>query len=355
MDNKRRPAKGPKSYKQPSSRSAAASEQGADYQSNKPRSAADNRRKSGGRSYKSGAAKSHSKPAPAKAYTVSEPSELLAFLLSSISNLSRNSVKSLLARGQVLVDGQPVTAYNHALVPGQIITLSKDKVSDKPALVGLSILHEDDDVIVIQKDAGLLSIASPKENEMTAYRQLMAHVRSQDPNGRIFVVHRLDRDTSGVMMFAKSEQVQQALQNTWQDTVKERTYVALVEGAVKKPEGTISSWLKESSTLKMYSSPYPNDGQHAITHYKTIESNRNYSLLEVNLETGRKNQIRVHMEDIGHPIVGDKKYGSKSKILGRLGLHAKVLAFTHPADGQLMRFESPVPKSFMYPFRQNPS
>lgn len=355
MDNKRRPAKGTKSYKQPNTRSTTLSEQGADYQANRPRKSADNRRKSGERTYKNSSGKPASRPTPDKAYNVNEPSELLAFLLSNVSHLSRNSIKSLLARGQVLVDGQAITAYNYALIPGQTITLSKVKASDKPELVGLSILHEDDDVIVIEKDAGLLSVASPKENEMTAYRQLMAHVRSQDPNGRIFVVHRLDRDTSGVMMFAKSEQVQQTLQNSWQDTVKERTYVALVEGALKKPEGTITSWLKESSTLKMYSSHFSNDGQHAITHYKTIESNRNFSLLEVNLETGRKNQIRVHMEDIGHPIVGDKKYGSKSKIIGRLGLHAKVIAFMHPTSGQLMRFESKIPKSFMFPFRQSHS
>ncbi|MGM1048488.1 MAG: RluA family pseudouridine synthase [Bacillota bacterium] len=355
MDNKRRPAKGTKSYKPENTRSGAPAERGSDYQANKPRSSSDQGRKSGGRQHtiKTSNAKTTSKPAPAKTYTVKEHAELLSFLLSSISNMSRNSIKSLLARGQVMVDGQAITAYNYALKPGQTIMLSKDKAADKPALVGLSILHEDDDVIVIQKDAGLLSVASPKENEMTAYRQLTAHVRSQNPNERIFVIHRLDRDTSGVMMFAKSENVQQALQNNWQDTVKERTYVALVEGAVKKSEGTITSWLKESSTLKMYSSHYPNDGQHAVTHYKTIESNRNFSLLEVNLETGRKNQIRVHMEDIGHPVVGDKKYGSKSKILGRLGLHAKVLAFIHPTDGKLMRFESSIPKSFMNPFRKS--
>jgi 23S rRNA pseudouridine1911/1915/1917 synthase len=197
----------------------------------------------------------------------------------------------------------------------------------------------------------LLSIASPQEKEMTAYRQVMTHVRMKDPGSRVFVVHRLDRDTSGVMMFAKSERVQQLLQNSWQDTVKERTYVALVEGKVKKPEGTISSWLKESSTLKMYSSHRPNDGQHAVTHYKTIQSNGNFTLLEVQLETGRKNQIRVHMQDLGHPIVGDKKYGSKSKAINRLGLHARVLAFVHPTKGHLLRFETDIPKSFLNPFR----
>ena len=202
------------------------------------------------------------------------------------------------------------------------------------------------------KDAGLLSIASEQESEMTAYRQLTAHVRASDPRSRIFVLHRLDRDTSGVMMFAKNEQAQQALQTTWQESVEERTYIALVEGKVKKPEGTISSYFKESKTLKMYSTNNPTDAQHAVTHYKVLQSNANFSLLEVSLETGRKNQIRVHMEDIGHPIVGDKKYGSRSRAIGRLGLHARVLAFKHPATGKLARFETDIPKSFLNPFKE---
>jgi 23S rRNA pseudouridine1911/1915/1917 synthase len=280
-------------------------------------------------------------------YTVNEPTELLLFLLHKQSKAGRNSLKSMLARGQVSVDDRVVKEYNSPLAPGQTVKISRDKVVEEQPLVGLSILHEDEDIIVIQKQAGLLSIASAQETEMTAYRQLTAHVRSKDPKGRVFVVHRLDRDTSGVMMFAKSEKIQQSLQNAWQDAVKERTYVALVEGKVKKPEGTISSWLRESSTLKMYSSHRQNDGQHAVTHYKVLQSNSSFSLLEVQLETGRKNQIRVHMEDIGHPIVGDKKYGSKSKALPRLGLHARVLAFTHPTTGQLMRFETEIPKSFV--------
>ncbi|OXM16216.1 RluA family pseudouridine synthase [Paenibacillus herberti] len=284
-------------------------------------------------------------------YTVKEPTELLLFLLHKHSKLGRNSVKALLARGQVSVNDRVVTEYNCPLEPGQTVTIRKDKVVEEPPIVGLTILHEDEDIIVIQKEAGLLSIASPKENEMTAYRQLTAHVRIKDPGSRIFVVHRLDRDTSGVMMFAKSERVQQLLQNSWQDTVKERTYVALVEGKVKKAEGTISSWLKETSTLKMYSSHHPNDGLHAVTHYKTIQSNSNFTLLGVELETGRKNQIRVHMQDLGHPIVGDKKYGSKSNVIRRMGLHARVLAFMHPANGELLRFESDIPKSFLSPFR----
>jgi 23S rRNA pseudouridine1911/1915/1917 synthase len=284
-------------------------------------------------------------------FTVKEPMELLPFLLKNITNRGRNSIKSLLTRGQVLVNDRVITAHNFPLQPDQTVSIQYEKVLAESAMVGLAILHEDHDIIVIQKEAGLLSIASPQENEVTAYRQLMAHVRKENPKNRVFVVHRLDRDTSGVMMFAKSMNVQQTLQNSWKDIVRERTYIALVEGEVKKPEGTISSWLKESKTLKMYSSPRPNDGQHAVTHYKVMQANRNYSLLQVNLETGRKNQIRVHMQDIGHPIVGDKKYGAKSRAIGRLGLHAHILSFEHPATGELLHFESDIPKAFLSVFR----
>jgi 23S rRNA pseudouridine1911/1915/1917 synthase len=297
------------------------------------------------------------KPAASKArqYTVTEQGELLSFLLEKLAGQGRNSIKSLLAHGQVSVDDRVETKYNHPLAPGQRVVISKERKEAGPSLIGLRILHEDDDVIVVYKDAGLLSIASPQETELTAYRQLTAHVRKDNANNRIFVLHRLDRETSGIMMFAKSERVQQQMQNAWSEVVKERTYIALVEGMVKKAQGTITSWLKESSTLKMYSSQHPNDGQHAITHYKVLKSNRRFSLLEVQLETGRKNQIRVHMQDIGHPVVGDKKYGAKTKPIGRLGLHARVLAFEHPTTKELMRFESPIPKPFLSQFGDDES
>jgi 23S rRNA pseudouridine1911/1915/1917 synthase len=303
-------------------------------------------------------AKTHSKPnskpntklktpAAPKTYTVTEPAELLPFLLTHITGRGRNAIKSILSRGQVSVNGKTTTRHNLQLHPGQTVVIETEKAAQPEVLDGLTIVHEDDDLIIIQKDAGLLSIATGEENEVTAYRQLMEHVRRSNPKNRIFVVHRLDRDTSGVMMFAKSERIQQTLQNTWKDTVKERSYVALVEGTVKKPEGTVSSWLKETATLKMYSSPYEGDGLHAVTHYKLIQSNRHFSLLEVKLETGRKNQIRVHMADIGHPIAGDKKYGAETKTVGRLGLHARVLSFIHPTTSDLMTFESPIPKTFL--------
>lgn len=281
-------------------------------------------------------------------YTVKEQKELLPFLLEAMSNRSRNSVKSILTRGQVTVDDHMETKHNYPLYPGQTVTILKNKAAVKEsALIGMSILHEDEDVIVINKEAGLLSIATEKEKKQTAHHQLMEYVRREDPQNRVFVVHRLDKDTSGVMMFAKNEQTKRTLQDAWRENVNERTYAALVEGEMAKEKGYVSSWIKESKTHLMYSSPIKNDGQHAITHYNVIQSNKEFSLLEVQLETGRKNQIRVHMQDLGNPVVGDKKYGSKQNAIRRLGLHAKVLAFKHPTSGELLRFEVDVPKSFL--------
>lgn len=283
---------------------------------------------------------------------VREPSELLAFLLSRHPGQGRNAVKAMLTRGQITIGGKTVTAYNHPLQPGDQVEIRKGKPPEAVHFVGLAILHEDADIIVIRKDAGLLSVATEEEKELTAYRQLTDYVRRTDSRQRIFVLHRLDRDTSGVMMFARSEEVQKKMQDNWKDVVTERTYTALVEGQVRTPEGKVESWLKENAAMKMYSSDKPNDGQHAVTHYKLLRSSRAYSLLEIRLETGRKNQIRVHMQDIGHPIAGDKKYGAKTKPIGRLGLHASVLTFVHPTSGETMRFKSDVPKAFLSVFKE---
>ncbi|MEK3888017.1 RluA family pseudouridine synthase [Bacillus sp. FSL K6-3431] len=282
-------------------------------------------------------------------WTVIESMELLSYLLLQLSNKGRNSVKAILTRGQVVVNGQVSTKYNHVLQTGDLVSIRTESKANSIKMIGIEIIHEDDDLIVIEKEAGLLSIASEKEQLATAYRQLTEYVRSTNPKNRIYIVHRLDRDTSGIMMFAKSKQIQQLLQNSWQESVQERTYIALVEGVVKQ-SGTVTSWLKESKTFVMYSSQRPNDGQKAITHYKIIKSNRKLSLLQVNLETGRKNQIRVHMQDIGHPIVGDKKYGSRENSIGRLGLHAQVLAFKHPTTGETLRFETKIPAAFLRTF-----
>lgn len=280
-------------------------------------------------------------------YTIEEETTLLPFLLKSI-NKSRNSVKSILTRGQVRVDGQIITQHNHPLKPGQVVEILSNKANiKKSALTGIRIVHEDKDIIVIDKDPGVLSMAGKNPNEPNAYRQLNEYVKADNPKNHIFIVHRLDRDTSGVMIYAKSQEAQQKLQDNWHDIVKERTYIAVVEGAVQKNADTISSWLTENDAMRVYSSHYDDGGKYAVTHYKKLAGNEQYSLLEVELETGRKNQIRVHLQDIGHPIVRDKKYGAKTNPLKRLGLHATTIAFIHPTTDKLVRYTVKPPKSFL--------
>lgn len=282
-------------------------------------------------------------------WTVGEPTELLQFLYEVMPSKSRNAVKSILSRGQVVVNDKVSTQFNDLLKENDHVKIHTRVASEEVKMSGVSIIYEDHDLIVIDKSAGLLSVATKKERDMTAYRQLTDYVQSVRPQNRLFVVHRLDRETSGVMMFAKNKDTQQTLQNTWEEAVSERTYVALVEGNIKKG-GTITSWLKENKAFYVYSSKTPDDGLKAVTHYKVLKSSRNVSLLEVQLETGRKNQIRVHMQDIGHPVIGDKKYGATNTSIGRLGLHAQAIAFTHPTTGKELRFESKTPPIFTRAF-----
>lgn len=284
--------------------------------------------------------------------TVNENNELLKFLLAQLPQKGRNYMKSLLAHRQISVDGEITTLYNYSLVVGQKVLVNWTKVFDRSQPRGLKILSEDEHIIVIEKPAGMLSIATDQEKELTAYNILSDHVKRRDPNQRIFVVHRLDRDTSGVMMFAKREEIKKSLQNDWKDVVLERSYAVVVEGSVVKDKGTIISWLKESKALRMYSSSIPNDGQKAVTHYQVLEKNSSYSLLKVKLETGRKNQIRVHMQDLGHSVIGDIKYGGTKSPINRLGLHADILAFKHPITGENVYFESPIPKQFLSLFNK---
>ncbi|GAB6153069.1 RluA family pseudouridine synthase [Desulfosporosinus burensis] len=278
---------------------------------------------------------------------VTEQAELMKFLLGAIPSKSRSDIKSLLAHRQISVDNEVITQYNHPLEIGQQVVVNWAKVLIEKQPDGLDIVYEDPDLIIIEKQAGLLSIATATEKEQTAYSILSNHVKKRDPKNKIFVLHRLDRETSGVMMFAKSEKVQQLLQEAWKEAVLERTYIVVVEGAVSKEQGTITSWLTESKAFIMYSSRTPNEGQKAVTHYRLLKKNKHYSLLEVKLETGRKNQIRVHMKDIGHSVIGDKKYGATKHPIGRIGLHAQVLAFKHPMTGEVVRYESEIPKSFL--------
>lgn len=279
-------------------------------------------------------------------FPVNQPAELLNFLIDKIQGKSRNNIKSLLSHKQIKVGNKVVSQYNHPLNHGDIVTVSATRSNEEKTLVGLKIVYEDRYLIVIEKEPGLLSIATETEKRGTAYSILSDYVKENNAKNRIFVLHRLDRETSGLMMFAKDQETQEQLQYHWERAVTARSYVALVEGEMQQPQDTIVSWLKEGKTFVVHSSPTDNGGMKAITHYRVMKSNRNYSLLSVTLDTGRKNQIRVHMQSIGHPVVGDKKYGATHNPIKRIGLHAIELSFIHPVTNQLLEFTTPVPRKF---------
>lgn len=283
---------------------------------------------------------------------VNEPAELMDFLMAKMGGMSRNAVKSLLSHRQVMVNNRVESQYNFALKQNDLITISSSKSSPELKHPKLRVIHEDNEIIVVEKKEGLLTVSTGKGEETTAFSILKNYVKKSSMQNRIFVVHRIDRETSGVIMFAKERHVQLVLQENWHEIITRRTYIALVEGKVEKNSDTIKTYLTENEkSTKMHSSNTDNGGQLAVTHYKVLKSNDHFSLLEIELETGRKNQIRVHMADIGHPIVGDKKYGSINSPIGRVGLHAKTLEFTHPDTQEKFRFNVDTPKVFMSVFR----
>lgn len=283
---------------------------------------------------------------------VEKDGTLLPFLLENVQGKSRNTVKNLLTRRQVLVDGQAVTRHDAPLTVGQVVTVLPQGQS-APQELPFPICYEDKDLLAIEKPAGLLSVASDRERERTAYQMVSDYLRAVRPAERIFVVHRLDKDTSGLLLFAKSEGVKNTLQERWEELAKVRGYLAVVEGRPREPEGVVRSWLRETETHLVYSCDEPGKyAKEAITEYQTVKAQGGYSLLELFLATGRKNQIRVHMKDIGCPVVGDKKYGSGKSPIGRLCLHAHRLSFVHPVTGELVELKSRKPRDFNRLFRE---
>jgi len=275
----------------------------------------------------------------------------MTFLLAKMGGMSRNSIKGLLAHRQVMVNDKVSTQFNLPLQPNDLVVVNSSRGNVELLHPKLKIIFEDQYLIVVEKKEGLLTVSTGISDETTAFSILKNYVKKSSPQNRIYVVHRLDRETSGVILFAKTKEIQLALQENWHRVVTRRVYVALVEGNVEKEKDTIITWLTEhEKSLKIHSSSTDNGGQQAITHYRKIKSNDKFSLLEIELETGRKNQIRVHMQGIGHPIVGDKKYGSTVSPIARLGLHARILAFIHPMSLENVSFETPVPRNFLNVF-----
>lgn len=282
------------------------------------------------------------------AYTVEASAPLLDFLLAHVQGQSRNSVKHLLSRGQVLVDGVPQTRFDLTLAPGQKVALTAP--SKGPALP-FPVLYEDEGLLVIHKPAGLLSVGTETEKKRTAYRILSDHLRSRDSRSRLFVVHRLDRDTSGVLLFAKDPALKETLQADWNGLVKRRGYLAIVEGVDLPDKGECRSKLTENKVHRVHSTK--GEGKEAVTLYQVAERREDYALLEVDIQTGRKNQIRSHLSELGHPVAGDEKYGAQTDPLGRLALHAQILSLADPRSGKLLTFTAPVPREFgkMFPRR----
>jgi 23S rRNA pseudouridine1911/1915/1917 synthase len=257
---------------------------------------------------------------------------------------SRTTLRQMLQNSRVRVNGETEKDARRVVDPDEIVeVIAKSDQRVLPA--GIAILHEDRDVIVILKSAGLLTVPTEREREATVQAYLNAYLGSGGEE-RVQVVHRLDRDTSGVLVFAKNFFARERLKEQFMVHSVERIYVAIIEGAIKPPDGTIESDLFEQRDLKMVSVDAHPDAKHAVTHYRTIGNKGAYSMLEVTLETGRKNQIRAHLSEAGHPIAGDKMYGSTTNPLGRLGLHAKLLGFDHPTTGKHLVFTAALPKSF---------
>ena len=324
---------------------------------------------------------------------VQEPAQLMDFLIAKMGGMAKSSVKQLLGQRRVKVGAAIQTRHDFALKPGDTVTVSSGRGNAQLTHPKLKIVYEDDDLIVVNKQPGLLTVATtPGSRETTVMSILRAYVKKQNARANIYVVHRLDRETSGLLVFARSEELQHYMRTYWRELVTDRTYIALAEGVLEPREGKITTWITEDKrNAVVYSSPVDDGGDIAITNYKVLKTSTTppqpspqgresgnkpitslvrvkssarsdcrwpsvelpaggvtYSLVELHLETGRTNQIRVHLASKGCPVVGDRKYGhgNESSPIDRLCLHAKVLEFIHPVTEKKVRFESPVPKEF---------
>ena len=297
---------------------------------------------------------------------VEQDSLLMDFLQAKMGGMAKASIKQLLSQRRVTVNNAIQTRHDTPIRRGEIVVIASGRGNVELRHPKLRVVYEDDALIVVEKKNGLLTVPVKADSkETTVFSILKEYVRKQSHRNTVHVVHRLDRETSGLLVFAKSPELQEYMRTYWRQLVTKRSYVALVEGKLEKNEGKITSWLTEDSrTALVSSSPVDNGGQLAITNYKVLKESAlqtdeadlktEYSLVELNLETGRTNQIRVHMASMGHPVVGDRKYGhgNESSPIDRLCLHARVLEFIHPMTEKKVRFEAPMPKEFARIFTQ---
>lgn len=299
------------------------------------------------RNGKPGAERNRWRPDSILVWTAAEESTLMQCLEAKLTDHKRTSIKALMKYNQVALNSMPTSQFDQPVHAGDMLSVNFTRPFVVFSHPRIKLVYEDNDIIVINKGSGILSVSTDNVKDGTAYSILRDYLKKKDPRLMLFVVHRLDRDTSGLMMFAKNVEAKEAMQHNWNNMVLGRRYVAVVEGKVEQEEGVVKSYLAETSQFEVYSTQNPDEGQLAITRFKRLQCNNGYSLMELSLDTGRKNQIRVHMKDLGHPIVGDRKYGAKASPIHRLGLHARTLHFAHPVTKKEMLFETPIPSRFL--------
>ena len=284
-------------------------------------------------------------------FRVEQPAPLLDWLLLHVHHLSRSKVKATLQGRGIRVDGKVVTQFDYPLKAGQKVTVSRTKQNNsifKNRYV--KIVYEDQYLVVIEKNVGVLSMAAG-HSSLNVKAILDDYFKQTRQKCTAHVVHRLDRDTSGLMVYAKDKHTELLLEEDWHNIVYDRRYVAVVSGEMRETDGVIANWLKDNKAYFTYSSPVDNGGKYAVTHFHVLARSPRYSLVEYRLETGRKNQIRVHSADMGHPVCGDVKYGNGDDIIGRLCLHAYILCFYHPITHRRMEFATPIPPAFRTVFK----
>lgn len=279
-------------------------------------------------------------------YAVQQEALLMDFLSETLHGISRNRLKDILRGHGIMVDRKLVTQYNFQLRPGMVVQVSKHRRKTELDNKWLRIVYEDKDIIVIEKAVGILSMAATAK-QFCVKTILDEYFQKRHFKCHAHVVHRLDRETSGLMVYAKSIEAAQILESDWKRRVFDRRYIAVLDGQMEQEGGTVESFLKDNKACVTYSSPTDNGGKFAVTHYHTLKTTEDMSLVELRLETGRKNQIRVHMADLGHPVLGDNKYGNGRDPLHRLCLHAFRLFLYHPITNERMEFETPYPTPFM--------
>lgn len=299
------------------------------------------------RTTKPGAERAPFKPDVVLDFSPAEPRErLLDYLLEVMSDRKRTTVKDFLKHNQVMVNGNVTRRWDLPLAVGDRVKVNTTREFQTFRNPRLHIVYEDDDIIVVNKGYGLLSVGTDRKHEGTAYWLLRDYVKRVNPRNKLFIVHRLDQQTSGLMLFAKTVEAKEALQHNWNNMVLERRYAAIVKGRPDPDKGVISSYLAENAAHEVYSTNDPREGKKAVTLYEVLKTRGGYSLVELQLETGRKNQIRVHLADLGFPIVGDRRYGSDVSPIHRLALHARTLRFIHPVTRRDMNFTCPLPPGF---------